>query len=109
MRAIILSSIFCAIVLSSSSGYASIFTAENITAEKLYSLCTVSESSDLYDSDYVRCLVYIGGVFDHATVTTLKAHPCMSSRVTTLQVMKTFIAYIDRNPQKMHLPADSVV
>lgn len=104
MRLTSLLSIFLVVVLYSSSGYASFSTAGDV-----YSLCTTSKNFEHHYQARAECRGYITGVFDHAMSTTLKDLVCLSDGITVVQAVKIFIAYVDRNPQGMHLAAESVI
>jgi len=92
-------------VLSSSS----LFATSSNSAGDVYSWCAEPENSNVISLRYARCGGYIVGVYDHSINTTLTDHVCLSSGITPKQLIKIFTAYIDRNPQYMHLTASSVI
>lgn len=97
--------IMCSLFYSSSS-HAGFYTAGDV-----YSYCTESESGTVVRSylNQAECRGYVSGVYDLSTATTLKDKVCLNDGITIKQVAKIFIAYIDKNPQKMNLSAGSVI
>lgn len=91
--------IICTLIFSSQ------ISAGFYTGNELYSECAARESVSTYYQSNAFCSGYISGVSDHFTGTSEKGLLCIDNNVTIGQIKKIFISYIDRNPEKLHLPA----
>lgn len=77
----------------------------------LYSDCTAKPNSSTYYQSDAYCMGYILGVTD--TLTTMriinKRNSCIPENVTAGQIRDIVLQYLQRTPEKRHLPADYLV
>jgi len=100
---IILSLLFCSV-----SSYAGSFK----TAEEVYALCTTKQDSASYVAKASSCHGYVMGVTDHfahSMTEKMKKYICLDHKITSQQMLKIFVKYVDENPKLMHHGAAGVV
>jgi Rap1a immunity proteins len=78
--------------------------ADFIDGNDLLAHCMASEASLTYAQDQAACLFYVMGATDAQSQTV-----CIPQVATTRQAKDVVVRYLERNPQKRHLPAASLV
>lgn len=80
-----------------------------VTGNELSELCTPDKSDPTYPARLAECRGYVVGVYDRVTYEANGAPLCVNGNVTMGQVVKIFVAYAERNPASLHLPAAEMV
>ena len=106
-------SVLIAVISAAVSSFSGPASAGVKDGNKLYEHCSSSESSPTYYQDAAACTLYIVGVYDGIELATSvydkENFYCFPEKVIVKQITEIVANYLQKHPEKRHLPASALV